>query len=77
MSVRRLPCSMHANPSKPADCCRHKRKSCIASLTEMGYGPADAAAAAEAAGCELSAAAGLLLDGGLSGKESTAVSVIR
>ncbi|PRW45369.1 hypothetical protein C2E21_5819 [Chlorella sorokiniana] len=56
---------------------RHKRSACITSLTEMGYSASDAAAAAEVAGCEPAAAASLLLDGGLSGKRPSAVSVIR
>ena len=57
--------------------CRYKRSQCITSLTEMGFDEATAAAAAEASGCEPTAAATLLMEGGSAIAGGTPASVLR
>lgn len=47
--------------------CSHKRSLCITSLMDMGFDPDIAMAAAEATGCDLSAAAAVLMEGTLAG----------
>ncbi|KAL4447694.1 hypothetical protein ABPG75_004913 [Micractinium tetrahymenae] len=55
---------------------RHKRETCISSLLEMGFDQSTAARAADAAGCELTAAATLLMEP-QGGGGSMACSVVR
>ncbi|KAL4444642.1 hypothetical protein ABPG77_002459 [Micractinium sp. CCAP 211/92] len=43
----------------------YKRSICVASLVDMGFSPTAAAAATEATGCDISAAAALVSEGGL------------
>lgn len=63
------PCyiSCPANPLPPAtpSIPSHKRALCVGSLGEMGFSHDVASAAADASGCDVSAAAALLMEGGL------------
>lgn len=56
---------------------RHKRARCVEALSAMGFGEGAAAAAANAAGCEPEAAAGLLMEGFSGGGDLLPVSVAR
>jgi hypothetical protein len=56
---------------------RHKKRLCLATLRDMGFDGDVAAAAAEAAGCEPSAAASLLTGGRAGDGPAAGASVIR